>query len=117
MSKTIMIVDDDPNWLELVKTIFGKEKYTIITAVDGEDCLKKLKTGKKPDLILMDIIMPGTPVKEVVSKIRSTKIAYFTSVGMSDEQKAELKTDNAVDFIEKSVDNKELVKRVKKIIG
>ena len=117
MSKIIMVVDDEPDRLELVKAILGKEEYIIITASSGEDCLKKLKTGKKPDLILMDIIMPGTPVKEVVSKIKGIKIAYFTSAGMSDEEKEKLKTDNVVDFIEKSVDTKELVKRVKKIIG
>ena len=74
MTKTIMIVDDEPDIKETVKTILEKDGYTVITAINGDDCLKQLETGLKPDLILMDIMMPGTPVREIIPKIKGIKI-------------------------------------------
>jgi len=79
---------------------------------------KVKKWKKKPDLILMDIMMPGTPVKEVVAKIKGIKIVYLSSVRMSGEEKVELKkVGNIVDFLEKPYDIKELIEKVKKIIS
>lgn len=112
-----MIVDDEPDIRETVKTILKKEKYNVISANSGDDCLEKLKK-EKPDLILMDIMMPGTPVKEVVKKIKNIKIAYLSVVRTSEAEKEELLGQkNIVDFIQKPFDIKDLVKRVKKIVG
>ena len=71
MAKKIMVVDDEPDIRATVKTVLEKNGYKVVTAVDGDDCLKKLKK-EKPDLILMDIMMPGTPVREVVPTIVGT---------------------------------------------
>ena len=65
MSKTIMVVDDEPDNITTIKTILESNGYKVITAVNGDDCLKKLKRAH-PDLILMDVMMPGTPVNIVV---------------------------------------------------
>ena len=73
MAKKIMVVDDEADIRSSVKTILEKEGYEVITAVNGDDCLKKLEKGK-PDLILLDIMMPGTPVREIVKKIKEVKI-------------------------------------------
>ncbi|MFH1682591.1 MAG: response regulator [Candidatus Woesearchaeota archaeon] len=118
MKKTIMIVDDEPDNLTTVQTILEKKGYGVITAVNGDDCLKKLKDGEKPDLILMDIMMPGTPVKEVVKKIKGIKIAYLSVVRTSEAEKEDLLGQkNIVGFIQKPFDINELLERVKKIIG
>lgn len=115
--KTIMIVDDEADIRSSVKTILKKEGYNVITAVNGDDCLSKLKK-EKPDLILMDIMMPGTPVKEVVKQIKKTKIAYLSVVRTSEAEKEELLGQkNIVDFIQKPFDIKNLVKRIKEIVG
>lgn len=116
MPKSIMIVDDENDIRETVKTILKKEGYNMITAVNGDDCLKKLKK-EKPDLILMDIMMPGTPVREVVKQIKGIKIAYLSVVRTSEAEKEELiNQSNIVDFIQKPFDIKELVLRVKKLV-
>ena len=117
MKKTIMVVDDEPDNIATVRTVLKANKYKVITAVNGDDCLKKLKSSK-PDLILVDIMMPGTPVREVVKKIKNTKIAYLSVVRIYEAEKEELLGQkNIVDFIRKPFDINELLKKVKKIVG
>lgn len=115
--KTIMVVDDEADIRSSVKTILEKEGYEVVTAINGDDCLKKLEKVK-PDLILLDIMMPGTPVREVVKKIKGIKISYLSVVRTSEAEKEQLlKASNIVDFIQKPFDIKDLIKRVKKIVG
>ncbi len=115
--KQIMVVDDEPDNITTVKTVLEANKYKVISAVNGDDCLKKLKSNT-PDLILMDIMMPGTPVREVVKKIKNIKIAFLSVVRTSEAEKEELiGQKNIVDFIQKPFDINELLKKVKKIVG
>ena len=53
----ILIVDDDPVFVETTKTILESRDYEVVTAYDGDEGLQKTKE-EKPDLILLDIIMP-----------------------------------------------------------
>jgi len=117
MKKTILVVDDESDIRTTVKTILEKEGYNGITAVNGDDALDKLKK-EKPALILLDIMMPGTPVREVVKKIKNVKIVYLSVVRTSEAEKEELLGQkNIVDFIQKPFDVKDLIKRVKKFTG
>lgn len=112
-----MVVDDEPDIQSTVKTILEKNGYTVITANNGDDALKKL-AGQNVDLVLLDIMMPGTPVKEVIPKIKRTKIAFLSVVRTTEAEKENLmKSKNVVDFIQKPFDIKDLLKRVKKIVG
>ena len=114
--KTIMIVDDEPDNITTVRAVLEANKYNVISAVDGDDCLEKLKK-ERPDLILMDIMMPGTPVGEVVKKIKNIKIAFLSVVRTSEAEKEELLGQkNVVDFIQKPFDINELLEKVKKIV-
>jgi len=116
MVKTIMVVDDEEDNRSTVKAVLEKAGYKVETAVSGDDCLEKLKTIT-PDLVLMDIMMPGTPVKDIIPKIK-TKVAYLSVVRTSEAEKEDLlKSKNVVDFIQKPFDIDELVKKVKKIVG
>jgi len=122
MKKKIMIVDDEENLVELVKAIFENEGYEVIPAYSGKECLEKLKKVK-PDLILMDMMMPGMTGKETTKKIRENpktknlKIAFLTVVRVSEIGMEELKKLNVLDFITKPFDNQDLVRRVKKLLG
>lgn len=111
-----MVVDDEADIRDTVKVILEKEGYTVVTASNADDALKK-EAAAKPVLILMDIMMPGTPVREVVPKLKS-KVAYLSVVRTSEAEKENLtKTKNIVDFIQKPFDVEELIRRVKKITG
>ena len=85
---------------------------------NADDCLKKINEGEKPSLILMDIMMPGTPVKEIIPKLSKFKVAYLSVVRTSEAEKEDLmKAKNIVDFIQKPFDINELLKRIKKLVG
>jgi len=116
MAKTIMVVDDEEDIRSTVKTVLEKNGFSVITAINGDDCLKQLKT-KKPDLVLMDIMMPGTPVRDVVPQIKG-KVIYLSVVRVSEAEKIDLlHSKNVIDFIQKPFDINELVRRVKKAVG
>ncbi|MCX6817398.1 MAG: response regulator [Candidatus Aenigmarchaeota archaeon] len=120
--KKILVVDDEESLRELVSAVLEHEGYDVATASDGEDCLNKLKT-MSPDLILLDMMMPGMSGREVCDKIRKDpktrglKIAFLTVAKFSEAGKDILKEMKVLDYINKPFDNDDLVKRVKKMIG
>ena len=114
MKKNILIVDDEPDLRNLIKMALEGNGYNVTTAADGDECLEKLNNiTKKPDLILLDIMMPGTPAKEIVQRIKNIKIAYLSIVKTSDlEKKRILEQPNVVDYIPKSFDLDEFTTRI-----
>jgi len=117
MAKKILIVDDEKDIRDTVKAVLEKSGYIVVEAVNGDDGLKKWQ-AEKPALVLMDIMMPGTPVKDIVPKMTGAKIAYLSVVRTSEAEKEDLmKSKNIVDFIQKPFDINDLLKRVKKLIG
>jgi CheY-like chemotaxis protein len=118
MAKQIMVVDDEADNITTVKAVLEKEGYEVLTATTADDCLKQVEGGAKPALILMDIMMPGTPVKDVIPKLVGIKVAYLSVVRTSEAEKEDLmKSKNIVDFIQKPFDITDLVAKVKKIVG
>lgn len=116
MPKKILVVDDEPDIRESVRMILEKNGYNVITAENGDECLEKVK--ENPDLILLDIMMPGTPVSEVVKKINDIKIAFMSVVRISDARKRGLTTqDNIVDFFQKPFNVTDLIDRVEIILN
>ncbi len=114
--KTILVVDDDPDIREVVKTILERNGFKAISAVNGDDCLKKLK-AKKVDLILLDIMMPGTPIRNVIKKIRGTKIIFLTVVRTSEAEKESLlKNKNVASYVQKPFMINELIGEVKRVL-
>jgi len=85
---TIMLVDDDVDFVETHKLLLEKHDYEVEVAYDGTECLQKLSDGLKPALIILDVIM-STPNEgfEVARKLKgddATKeipIIMLTSVG------------------------------------
>lgn len=117
MSKTILVVDDEQDIRDSVKTILISNGYKVATAVDGDDCLQKVG-DIKPDLILLDIMMPGTPVEEIIPQIKDIKIAYMSVVRISDARKRGLcLQSNIVDFFQKPFNVSDLINRVKMILS
>jgi CheY-like chemotaxis protein len=122
MAKKILVVDDEPHMIALVKAILSEEKYDVTTASDGKEGLKILEK-LKPDLVILDMMMPGMSGREVCEKIRSNpktkslKVAFLTVARFSEVGKKELDKMNVSDYITKPFENADLVKRVKKIVG
>jgi len=70
MAKTILIIEDDKFLRELITQKLRKENYEISEAIDGEEGVKKIKE-KKPDLVLLDLILPGIDGFEVLSIVKN----------------------------------------------
>ena len=116
-----MIVDDEPDIVELVKEILGFEGYTVVGATSGHECLKKLE--KEPvDLILMDFFMPEMDGRMVIEKIRKNpglkdmKIAVLTSAAFRKRGIKILKELNILDYITKPIEVDDFTSRIKKIL-
>lgn len=120
MAKTILVVDDEESLRELASAILKPEGFNVVTASDGAECLEKLK-ALKPDLILLDMMMPGMSGRETCEKIRANpktrglKVAFLTVAKFSESGKETLKKMNVSDYITKPFDNSDLIKRIKKI--
>lgn len=67
--KTIMVVDDNPDIITIVKTILEGKGYSVIGAYSGQELLNHLD-NQKPDLIILDIMMPEMDGLEVLSRLK-----------------------------------------------
>ncbi len=88
--KTILIVEDDEFLRSLTAKRLEKENYHIEVAVDGENAISTVE-GIKPDLILLDLLLPGKDGFEVLKKIRSTEVTkgipviIFSNLGQKED--------------------------------
>jgi CheY-like chemotaxis protein len=71
----VLIVDDDKFLLNMYSIKFGKSNFEVNSATSGEEAIKKINEGYKPDIILLDIIMPGMDGFEVLDNLKKTNIA------------------------------------------
>ncbi|OGI63775.1 hypothetical protein A2914_01205 [Candidatus Nomurabacteria bacterium RIFCSPLOWO2_01_FULL_41_21] len=72
--RKILIVDDDSFLLDMYAFKFNQNDFEVYTFLDGGEALKKLREGLKPDVLIVDIIMPGLDGFEVLEKINSDKL-------------------------------------------
>lgn len=118
LKKNIFVVDDEYEIVELLKAVLEAENFNVITANNGAEALEKLKKTK-PDLILLDMMMPGLTGRQVRDRIRKNpktkniKIIFVTVIKMADLGKEILEDVNVSDYITKPFDIKDLVRRVK----
>ena len=121
MPKKIMVVDDEDNILLLVEGVLRASGFQVVTANSGSECLKLLPK-EKPDLVLLDIMMPemsGIRVAEAIRsdpKTKNLKIAFLTVVMSHELNSGRLKKVKALDYIKKPFDNEDLVRRVRKLL-
>ena len=68
--KTVLVVDDEPVLRSIVREVLHEEGYAVIEAVDGRGVLE-IMTRERPDLVLMDVMMPGVDGREAYRQLRS----------------------------------------------
>ncbi len=114
----IMVVDDEPDIREMLSLMMQKEGFETETAVDGSDFLKKIDDFQ-PDLVTLDIMMPGLMTIEILEKLQEKnckpKIIILTVVQYSEDEKKWLfEMGNVVDYITKPFNIDTFVETVKK---
>jgi putative two-component system response regulator len=116
----ILIVDDQPQNIELLEAYLVPQGYEIVTAANGEDALGKL-SGNQIDLILLDVMMPGIDGFEVTRRIRQDNthrllpIILVTALRET-KDRVEGILAGCDDFISKPVDRMELLARVRSLL-
>ena len=115
--RKILIVDDDANIAELIALYLTKECFQCEIAEDGETALEKHQSFQ-PDLILLDIMLPGIDGYDVLREIRkqyTTPVIMLSAKGETFDKVLGLEL-GADDYIIKPFDSKELVARVKAVL-
>lgn len=114
---TILVVDDEPNILEVVSAYLRRELYQVVTAADGEEALKQA-AEHSPDLIVLDVMLPRLDGLEVVRRIRTTSntpIIMLTARGEETDKLVGLGI-GADDYLTKPFSPRELVARIKAVL-
>ena len=118
--KTIMVVDDDAPILELIGDILKPGGYNIVKAQSGSEALEKLKKNK-PDLILLDLMMPSMDGWDVCEKIKNNKktenIPIIFVTAKNDPISRSMGSLASVEYITKPFDMNDMKKKVKSILN
>jgi CheY-like chemotaxis protein len=124
----IMIVDDDPDYINVVKTILEREQYTVVTASDKTEGMEKIRT-EKPDLAILDVMMnawqDGFEMSRQLKKdpqLKNIPVLMLTAVenrtGIGFKSTAGDPTWLPVDvFLDKPVEPDVLLSEVKKLLS
>ena len=115
--QTVLIADDEPQIREILSIYFKKEGFKVIEAADGAEALVQVQAGK-PDIILLDIMMPVLDRLEVckqVRKISDIPIIMLTAKDSDDDRILGLEI-GADDYISKPFNTREVVARVKAVL-
>jgi CheY-like chemotaxis protein len=117
----IIVADDDPDILEAITTILGTESYQIATAIDGMMCLELVRK-RKPDLLILDLLMPRMDGFAVIRALRGEPtyaklpiIVLTTVVEDASRRRYELETGQDMDveaYLQKPVAPKEMLRLV-----
>ena len=113
----ILVVDDDPNISRLEQLYLEKENYEVRTAADGNAAIAEFRR-LPPDLILLDVMLPGADGYEVLKTVRRSgniPVIMVTARGETFDKVLCLEL-GADDYITKPFDGKELVARVKAVL-
>ena len=106
--KRILVVDDDPDFVEIIRMRLLADGYEVITAADGEEALERVKL-EKPDVMLLDVMMPKLDGLKVLQKIRklNKRLPVFILTAYSNPERFDLaKKYDAAGFIVKTNDLK-----------
>ncbi len=121
MSRKIMVVDDEYEVADIVKKMLESEGYIVTVANGGEECLKKLEK-ERPDIILLDIMMPGmdgwATLKKIKSneKLRGIPVSMLTALPLTPDDTKDKPIDSIENYIVKPFSKKILVHKVQDIL-
>lgn len=110
-AETIAVVDDDIYINDMLKTLLEDEGYNVIRAFSGGEALAMLSENA-PDLVLLDLMMPGLSGEKVLPKIKNIPVIVMSARADIDS-KVSLLLDGAADYVTKPFNTEELLARIK----
>jgi two-component system phosphate regulon response regulator PhoB len=121
MASLILIVDDEPDFLAALKYAFEREGFKVRTAADGQSAIKAAAKKKRPELVLLDLMLPDMPGTEVFRRLRSKKktkhipIIILTAKGEEIDRVVGFEL-GADDYVVKPFSTRELILRVRAVL-
>ena len=122
MPKTIVIADDEPHVLRSLEFILKKQGYSVVTAVNGEEALERVKESN-PDLVFLDIQMPKMDGNSVLRHLRDDPnyqdlyIVMITARWKPQCDRLNSLESGANEYVTKPYSPRKLIGRVKEILG
>ena len=119
--KSILVVDDDHTLLRTIKSVLLSNGYSVLTTTTGEKGLQVAKR-QKPDLIVLDVILPGIKGRQVCAKLKEDTetqhipVIFLTAKDSPDDVKAELAV-GGISHITKPLNSQKLLEEIRKILG
>lgn len=117
MSTRILVVDDEPLYIRLLKVNLEQEGYQIVSASDGEEALEAISLNM-PDLIILDVVMPkldGITVMQRIRQFSNVPIILLTALGEEQDRVKGLNI-GADDYVVKPFSATELIARVRAVL-
>jgi len=118
MRKKVLVVDDEPAFLSLVEQVLTRKGYEVFTAFDGQEALRLL-FAHKPDLVILDVMMPKMDGWRTCSRIREISDVPLIMLTGKKKSKADIVRGldyGADDYLIKPLESRELVARVQAIL-
>lgn len=120
-NKKVLVIDDDKGFLKMVRANLINNGFDVLTADTGEKGIQ-LAQKKNPDLIVLDVLLPGIKGREVCVKLKQDKttspipVMFLTAKDSPDDVKAEMEV-GAVTHLTKPVDLKKFILEIKHILN
>jgi DNA-binding response OmpR family regulator len=114
--KKVLVVDDEPGILKFISIGLKSFGYQVITSLNGQEALK-LVESEKPDIMLLDVLMPGMNGTEVLKTLRGFSklpVIVFSAKSAFGDQVCQL---GANDFVAKPFTPEILVKKIRSVLG
>lgn len=108
--KTIAIIEDDPSIGDMLQEVLQKEGYRVQRAYSGTEALFLLERGL-PDLVLLDLMLPGLPGEELLERMRGVPVIVVSAKAGVDD-KVDLLLRGAADYVTKPFELRELLARI-----
>jgi len=115
--KKVLVVDDDPNIVEVLRIYFDKDGFAVISCLSGDKAVETFQTSK-PDLVVLDLMLPGKDGYDICREIRKTSdvpIIMLTARTDTLDKVVGLEL-GADDYVQKPFEPKELLARVKAVL-
>ena len=120
--KTILVVDDESHMLDTIQFILQSNGYAAVTARGGEEALERLAAlraaGRRVDLILTDLQMPGPTGLELVQRLRDAGVQapVLVMTGYNDQETARRLRERGIEhFLDKPFEEGELLRRIREL--
>src|ERR1700681_4269575 len=116
----ILLVDDEPGMLRYIRTLLEVDDYSVQTASTGEEALQQVEKGLRPELVLLDLLMPGIDGLETLEQLRKlqpgVKVVMLSCVNDTKKVVQAIHL-GATDYITKPFEKAELDKVIDQCLG